>query len=82
MTAGMVSRPPLQSGKGCAEAVVGTGPRRRCFAQFIVEGVEQRAVRLTILAEMLAQPLISTGDGVIPASELDDVDPYRPMLES
>jgi AcrR family transcriptional regulator len=51
------------------------------LAQFIVDGVEQLGARLTIPAETLAQLLISTSDGVILASELDDVDLYRPMLE-
>jgi AcrR family transcriptional regulator len=51
------------------------------LTQFIVDGVEQLGARLSIPAETLAQLLISTSDGVILASELDDVDLYRPMLE-
>jgi hypothetical protein len=47
-----------------------------------VRGIEQLGVTLRIPATTFAHILISTSDGVILCSRLeDDVDLYRPMLE-
>jgi AcrR family transcriptional regulator len=51
------------------------------FEQFIVDGIERLGGAMLIPASTFAQVLIATTDSVVLASQLDDVDLYRPMLE-
>lgn len=51
------------------------------FEKFIVDGIERLGAAMLIPASTFAQILIATTDSVVLASQLDDVDLYRPMLE-
>ncbi|MGV0848935.1 TetR/AcrR family transcriptional regulator [Mycolicibacterium phlei] len=51
------------------------------LAKFIVKGVEQLGGTLLIAPLTLAQVLIATSDAIVLASELDDVDLYRPIVD-
>ena len=51
------------------------------FETFIVDGIERLGGAMLIPASTFAQVLIATTDSVVLASQLDDVDLYRPMLE-
>jgi AcrR family transcriptional regulator len=51
------------------------------FEKFIVDGIERLGGAMLIPASTFAQVLIATTDSVVLASQLDDVDLYRPMLE-
>src|SRR5690625_1468793 len=50
------------------------------LAKFIVEGVERLGGTLLIPARTLAQVLVATSDSAVLASQLDDVDLYRPIV--
>ncbi|MDD7812896.1 TetR/AcrR family transcriptional regulator [Mycolicibacter sinensis] len=50
------------------------------LATFIVEGVERLGGTLLIPAQTLAQVLVATSDSAVLASQLDDVDLYRPIV--
>jgi len=50
------------------------------LAKFIVEGVERLGGTLLIPALTLAQVLVATSDSAVLASQLDDVDLYRPVV--
>jgi AcrR family transcriptional regulator len=51
------------------------------LAKFIVEGIDHLGGTLLIPATTLAHVLIATSDSVVLASELDDIDLYRPIVE-
>jgi AcrR family transcriptional regulator len=51
------------------------------LATFIVAGIERLGGTLMISASTLAHVLIATSDSVVLASELDDIDLYRPIVE-
>jgi AcrR family transcriptional regulator len=51
------------------------------LADFIVKGVEQLGGTLLIPPLTLARVLIATSDAVVLASELDDIDLYRPIVD-
>jgi len=51
------------------------------FAKYIVQGVDRLGGALLMPALTFAQLLIATTDSVVLASELDDVDLYRPAVE-
>jgi AcrR family transcriptional regulator len=51
------------------------------LATFIVEGIDRLGGTLLIPPSAFVQILIATSDCVVLASELDDVDLYRPMVE-
>jgi AcrR family transcriptional regulator len=51
------------------------------FEKFIVDGIERLGGAMLIPASTFAQVLIATTDSVVLASQLDDVDLFRPMLE-
>ncbi|NDJ89787.1 TetR/AcrR family transcriptional regulator [Mycolicibacter kumamotonensis] len=50
------------------------------LAKFIVEGVERLGGTLLIPALTLAQVLVATSDSAVLASQLDDIDLYRPVV--
>jgi AcrR family transcriptional regulator len=50
------------------------------LATFIVAGVERLGGTLLIPAQTLAQVLVATSDSAVLASQLDDVDLYRPIV--
>lgn len=50
------------------------------LATFIVAGIERLGATLLIRPATFAQVLIATSDSVVLASELDDVDLYRPIV--
>lgn len=50
------------------------------LATFIVDGVERLGGTLLIPASTLAQVLVATSDSAVLASELDDIDLYRPVV--
>ena len=61
-------------------------PRRRsevveALAKFIVEGIDRLGGALLVPPLTFAQILVATSDSVVLASELDDVDLYRPVIE-
>jgi AcrR family transcriptional regulator len=51
------------------------------LAKFIVRGVDQLGASLLIPPLTFAQVLIATSDSVVLASQLDDVDLYRPIVQ-
>ncbi|MGV0794252.1 TetR/AcrR family transcriptional regulator [Mycolicibacterium sp. XJ1819] len=51
------------------------------LAKFIVEGIDQLGATLLIPPTTFAHVLIATSDSVVLASELDDIDLYRPIVE-
>jgi AcrR family transcriptional regulator len=51
------------------------------LAKFVVEGMNRLGGTLLIPAVTFAQVLVATSDSVVLASELDDVDLYRPIVE-
>ncbi|MGE2715357.1 TetR/AcrR family transcriptional regulator [Mycolicibacterium litorale] len=51
------------------------------LAAFIVTGIDRLGGTLLIPAPTLAHVLIATSDSVVLASELDDIDLYRPIVE-
>lgn len=51
------------------------------LAKFIVRGVDQLGGSLLIPPSTFAQVLIATSDSVVLASQLDDVDLYRPIVQ-
>jgi AcrR family transcriptional regulator len=51
------------------------------LAKFIVKGIDGMGGTLRISPLTFAQVLIATSDAVVLASELDDVDLYRPIVE-
>jgi AcrR family transcriptional regulator len=51
------------------------------LAKFIVAGIDHLGGTLLIRASTLAHVLIATSDSVVLASELDDIDLYRPIVE-
>jgi AcrR family transcriptional regulator len=51
------------------------------LAKFIVDGIDRLGGTLVIPAITLAQVLIATSDAIVLASELDDVDLYRPIVD-
>lgn len=51
------------------------------LADFIVKGVEQLGGTLLIPPLTLARVLIATSDAIVLASELDDIDLYRPIVD-
>jgi hypothetical protein len=51
------------------------------LATFIVEGVDRLGGTLVIPPLTFAQVLIATSDAIVLASELDDVDLYRPIVD-
>ncbi|BCI54335.1 TetR family transcriptional regulator [Mycolicibacterium litorale] len=51
------------------------------LAKFIVAGIDRLGGALVIPASTLAHVLIATSDSVVLASELDDIDLYRPIVE-
>jgi len=50
------------------------------LAKFIVDGVERLGGTLLIPARTLAQVLVATSDSAVLASQLDDIDLYRPVV--
>lgn len=50
------------------------------LAKFIVDGVERLGGTLLIPALTLAQVLVATSDSAVLASQLDDIDLYRPVV--
>jgi AcrR family transcriptional regulator len=51
------------------------------LAKFIVEGIDRLGATLTIPPSTFAQILVSTSDSVVLASQLDDVNLFRPVVE-
>jgi AcrR family transcriptional regulator len=51
------------------------------LAEFIVGGIDKLGATLLIPPLTFAQVLVATSDSVVLASELDDVDLYRPVVE-
>ena len=51
------------------------------LAGFIVEGIDRIGGTLLIAPSTFARILVATSDSVVLASELDDVDLYRPVIE-
>lgn len=51
------------------------------LGKFIVEGISRLGGALLIPPETFAQVLIATSDAVVLASEIDDVDLYRPIVD-
>jgi AcrR family transcriptional regulator len=51
------------------------------LAKFIVEGIDRLGGTLLIPPSAFAQILVATSDSVVLASELDDVNLYRPVVE-
>ena len=51
------------------------------LGKFIVEGISRLGGTLMIPPETFAQLLIATSDAVVLASEVDDVDLYRPIVD-
>lgn len=51
------------------------------LGKFIVEGIDRLGGTLRIPPSTFAQVLVATSDSVVLASELDDVDLYRPVIE-
>jgi AcrR family transcriptional regulator len=51
------------------------------LAKFIVDGIDKLGGTLVISPITLAQVLIATSDAIVLASELDDVDLYRPIVD-
>jgi AcrR family transcriptional regulator len=51
------------------------------LAKFIVDGIDKLGGTLLISPITLAQVLIATSDAIVLASELDDVDLYRPIVD-
>jgi AcrR family transcriptional regulator len=51
------------------------------LAKFIVDGIDRLGGTLVIPPITLAQVLIATSDAIVLASELDDVDLYRPIVD-
>jgi len=51
------------------------------LAAFIVKGLDRLGGKLTIPARTFAQVLIATSDAIVLASELDDVNLYRPIVD-
>jgi AcrR family transcriptional regulator len=51
------------------------------LGKFIVEGIDRLGGTLLIAPLTFAQVLIATSDAIVLASQLDDVDLYRPIVE-
>lgn len=51
------------------------------LTEFVTAGINQLGAELSMPATTFAQLLIATSDAVMLASELDDVDLYRPILQ-
>jgi AcrR family transcriptional regulator len=51
------------------------------LAKFIVDGIDRLGAALLIPPLTFAQTLVATSDSVVLASQLDDVDLYRPIVE-
>ena len=51
------------------------------LAKFIVEGIDRLGGTLTIPPSTFAQILISTSDSVVLASQLEDANLFRPVVE-
>ena len=51
------------------------------LAKFTVEGLDRIGGTLLIPPLTFAKVLVATSDSVAPASQLDDVDLYRPIVE-